>query len=58
MTQKQWDKFIIGIIKLESEAHRVMLLKTAHALNEAKNIAGYERVEALRKQSKNVNRIV
>ena len=41
-----WDGFIVGLQRLENEAHIRGLHATAHAINEAKNKAGYEQAEA------------
>lgn len=39
--------FVLAIERLEHEAHAMGFLRTAHALNEAKNKAGWEIAERL-----------
>lgn len=41
--------FVVAIARLEQEAHVMGFLRTAHALNEAKNKAGWEIDERLEK---------
>lgn len=49
MTPKEFNDLILGLEAAEQSAHRAGLHATAHAINAAKNRAGWERAEQLQR---------